>query len=330
VCGFAVDFLRSCYSSEWMFPGVAGPVKGYFYFCDEKAPHYPEWHFFGSRNWHQNDGTPEPDFGETASAQQIWRDGSFATLFPDPVLVGTQACIELGIGEGGPGPTLIAGVDVRCWKNPPPWGGLAGGGASSFFAGFGGLAGGGDSGFFAGLGGLAGGGNGSFEVQVMRPLFVANEDGGASNPIPALTETYLPWLNLWIPGDGTTLFPFGGHTAWASPVLNTIYEYHCEVWIDAGGAVLSTDFVELRLTDGGVGGVWHQIGVGELIIDAALGGSGNWFRCALHGFAPVSGGGFTRFTPIVYTSLTTAFVSNPNFMYVQSEFTLIVEDLGNF
>jgi hypothetical protein len=107
-------------------------VRGYYYFCRPGTPHYPDWHFFGSRNWHKGDGTPDPLFGETSGSRQTWRNGSFATTFPDARRVGDQGCIELGTGRHSPPTSLIAGVDARCWEVRPPWGGLALGGSGTF------------------------------------------------------------------------------------------------------------------------------------------------------------------------------------------------------
>jgi hypothetical protein len=36
--------------------------------------------YFGSRNWHQGDGTPWPEFGELESTRQAWMDGSCKRL----------------------------------------------------------------------------------------------------------------------------------------------------------------------------------------------------------------------------------------------------------
>ena len=79
MCGYAVDFLRSCYAGYWLFPDNPNPVKGSFYFTDR--PHYEDWHFFGSRNWHQGDGTEWPPFGELEDTPQEWRNGSFPVAF---------------------------------------------------------------------------------------------------------------------------------------------------------------------------------------------------------------------------------------------------------
>ncbi len=184
MCGYAVDFLRSCYSSTWRFPERPGQdVRGYYFFCDPGTPHYPDWSYFGSRNWHAHDGTPDPTFGEKAGVRQRWRNGSFPIGKPDALLLGTQQCIEDGIdgAEHGvtPGTVFYFGVDLRCWRERPLFGGLAGGGASprSGIAERGGLAGGGG---IVRAGGLAGGG-----ASAAKAL-AGGLAGGGGVPIPPL------------------------------------------------------------------------------------------------------------------------------------------------
>jgi hypothetical protein len=135
-------------------------VKGYFFFCDPGTPHYPDWSYFGSRNWHKGDGSPIPPYGELENAKQAWRDGSFPTVKPDATLIGDQSCIENGNHVGPQPVALIAGVDIRCWAVRPPWGGIELGGNSHARPIHGGLALGGSSHAAPIAGGLALGGRG--------------------------------------------------------------------------------------------------------------------------------------------------------------------------
>lgn len=122
-CGYAVDWVRSCYSSTWRFPETGDrDVRGYYYFTREPVRFYPGWSYFGSRNWHQGDGTPWPEFGEKEGVRQQWRDGSFPVRQPDARIVGTPACIE-GLNVPmlhSPPVALIHGVDIRCWQTESP------------------------------------------------------------------------------------------------------------------------------------------------------------------------------------------------------------------
>jgi len=182
VCGYAVDWLRSCYSSTWRFPSDSVPTrKGYFFFAPEGTPHYPGWSYFGSRNWHKGDGTDWPDFGELENTRQVWRDGSFPTTPPDAKLIGSQECIEFGNTSDSPAAALIAGINIGCWAKRPPWGGLVGGGASHQATALGGLVGGGSSHELEVLGGLVGGGR-SHELEVLGGLV----GGGSSHELEVL------------------------------------------------------------------------------------------------------------------------------------------------
>ncbi len=120
VCGYAVDVLRSCYASEWRFPGVEGTVAGYFYFNDD-AECYDGLTYFGSRNWHAGDGTPWPEYGEIEGAKQRWRNGSFVGRRPAAVRVGTADQVE-GLAPM-PGPTDAGtwGLPMACWPEGPPY-----------------------------------------------------------------------------------------------------------------------------------------------------------------------------------------------------------------
>ena len=158
MCGYAVDFLRSCYASTWDFP-EAPAVAGEFFFCPPGTPHYGDWHYFGSRNWHKGDATPWPDFGETEDAKQAYRNGSFPVQHPDPILIGDQQCLEVGFSEHEAPASYLFGVPTRCWRDLPHSGGLAGGGVGIFGLTWkGGLAGGGGGRGQVTGGGLAGGG----------------------------------------------------------------------------------------------------------------------------------------------------------------------------
>jgi hypothetical protein len=119
-CGYVVDVLRSCYRSFWNLPGI-GVVEGHYRFAPPGSPYYPDWHFLGSRNWHQGDRTPWPEFGELESAKQIWENGSVVEQ-PPIELVGEQACFGSTLTGviGQPWQGAIDGVDARCWQNGRP------------------------------------------------------------------------------------------------------------------------------------------------------------------------------------------------------------------
>jgi hypothetical protein len=112
-----VDVLRSCYSSEWQLPTV-GLVKGQFFFNDQAA-FYGDWSYFGSRNYHQGDGTQWPPYGETEEAKQHWRNGSFPGTRPEERFLGTAAQIEGEAPNTAPTWDTRLGVPLPCWSEPP-------------------------------------------------------------------------------------------------------------------------------------------------------------------------------------------------------------------
>jgi hypothetical protein len=83
--------LRSCYQSEWIFPENPGVrCKGYYYFNDD-APHFPELHPWGSRNWTEGFEPNDAPIGEQLGKQK-WRNGSFPTVKPDALLDPSKPC----------------------------------------------------------------------------------------------------------------------------------------------------------------------------------------------------------------------------------------------
>jgi len=127
VCGYAVEWLRSCYAGNWrLFQGSNATTRGYYYFSPVGTPHYPGLHNLGSRIW-RNDDFQNPPLGE-AEGPQAYRKGALAIPPPPAVLIGSAACIQSG--DTLPLPlisrTLPAGVDSRCYPgqalipDPPP------------------------------------------------------------------------------------------------------------------------------------------------------------------------------------------------------------------
>ena len=96
-CGYAVEWLRSCYRSKWFLPetGAGVPIKGRYYFSAPGAPFYPDFHNFTSRNWTTSDAERDAPYGEQPG-KQTWDNGSWPVRFPDPKIVGSAACIADG------------------------------------------------------------------------------------------------------------------------------------------------------------------------------------------------------------------------------------------
>jgi len=105
--------VRSCYKSRWNFPGHPD-VPGRFFFAPPDAKFYQDWNYFGSRNWHEGDGTPWPVYGERESVKQGWDAGGFPVRPPDAAVIGKPACIA------GAAPMNLKAVLTWHWSNFPP------------------------------------------------------------------------------------------------------------------------------------------------------------------------------------------------------------------
>ena len=113
--------LRSCYTSFWNLPGI-GQIEGEYRFVPEGTPVYPDWNYLGSRNWHWNDGSPWPEFGELKTASQKWVSGRSPIPIPAIVLIGEQSCFgSTAPGVlGEPWQGTAEGIDIRCWRHGHP------------------------------------------------------------------------------------------------------------------------------------------------------------------------------------------------------------------
>jgi hypothetical protein len=132
VCGYAVDFLRSCYSSNWkLFKGSSQLTPGRYFF-NPGAPHYPAPHNLGSANWTSQERDPPPLLGEQLTKPRPYFKGGLSVALPPAVLIGSADCLEHG--DTLPvtaARSLVSGIDSRCWSSqglpvptPPVWGPL--------------------------------------------------------------------------------------------------------------------------------------------------------------------------------------------------------------
>jgi len=122
VCGYAVEWLRSCYRGKWRLfkdrPDIV--TAGRYVFADGK-PHYPGVHNLGSANWMADEGVrPAGALGEVA--YDGWDNGMSAVALPPAGRIGDEGCIA--DGERWPLPvidrTFPGGWDSRCWLLPLP------------------------------------------------------------------------------------------------------------------------------------------------------------------------------------------------------------------
>ena len=125
VCGYAVEYLRACYSARWRLfrdrPDVT--VKGMYVFAPAGTPHYPGFHNFVSRIWTAGDDQTQTALGEVLGSDHPFTPGTLDVAPPPPaLLLGSADCVRLG--ERYPLPviarTFFQGFDSRCWGNAPP------------------------------------------------------------------------------------------------------------------------------------------------------------------------------------------------------------------
>lgn len=113
----AVEFLRSCYSSEWqLFRNSTQRTKGRYYFCDDATPFYPGFHNLASRDWNDKNWPHDVRLGEVVDAKHAYYRGDAPTVPPLNRSVGNAECIQLGdrVSEGVPSVDLIDGFAPAC------------------------------------------------------------------------------------------------------------------------------------------------------------------------------------------------------------------------
>jgi hypothetical protein len=122
VCGYVVDFVRSCYEGEWRLfadhPELK--TKGRYVFAPDDTRHYPFPHNFGSRNWVTDERDPLPLLGDVTEGRAAYSNGQPEGPIPGAAYLGTPDCIRYG--ESWPLPVierdLTTGFDSRCPQRP--------------------------------------------------------------------------------------------------------------------------------------------------------------------------------------------------------------------
>lgn len=128
----AVDWLRSCYQSEWaLFKDAATDlIRGRYYFSPPGTPFYAGIHLLGSRVWDDNytagrgndpPGLP-PILGESRTAPHRWDSGALPVAVPRPVPLGSLDCVAAGdVSADKVLPAdQIEGFPAGCFKVPDP------------------------------------------------------------------------------------------------------------------------------------------------------------------------------------------------------------------
>lgn len=120
-CGFAVEWLRSCYSSsKRLFRDQPTKLAFGRYYFNDKAPHYGGLHYFGSNNWQRGEMDDDPPLGEPIDASRKWYNGRAPERLPLPKIIGSPSCLADGetFPVAPPAPVLIDGIDSRCFLSP--------------------------------------------------------------------------------------------------------------------------------------------------------------------------------------------------------------------
>lgn len=120
MCGYAVEWSRSCFTSSWRLfrnrPDVL--TSGRFFFAPDDTPFYPGAHLFFSRDW-VSDEIGEDWLGEVKGASRRYSKGSLGLPHPPPILVGERRCIAEGdtFPPDQGGSLLARGINSRCWTD---------------------------------------------------------------------------------------------------------------------------------------------------------------------------------------------------------------------
>lgn len=114
-CGYAVEVVRSCFSSRWrLFRNNAVTTPGRYVFGGDDTPAYPGWHNLWSRDW-VSDEMEGAQLGEDPDAKRSYSLGEAQGVVPAPRLIGSADCIANG--DTWPlavVPSLVGGFDARC------------------------------------------------------------------------------------------------------------------------------------------------------------------------------------------------------------------------
>lgn len=117
MCGFAIEWVRTCFSGHWrLFSDPTIITPGRYVRVPEDWPHYPGFHNVGSRDWTSDERDPWPLLGET-SGRRTYYSGRPPQIFPSAVALGSPFCISHGERTPLPivGREFLNGYDRRCF-----------------------------------------------------------------------------------------------------------------------------------------------------------------------------------------------------------------------
>lgn len=135
VCGYAVEWLRSCYRSLWRLSDDSTILSpGQYCFAPPGIGHFPGEQPFGSRNWTTDESPHFPrEVGEVLGVRQTWHSGLVANPFPLAQVVGDErllnnqrpatACAWTFTQEGGASWSLVGHFPTITFENSENCGG---------------------------------------------------------------------------------------------------------------------------------------------------------------------------------------------------------------
>lgn len=122
-CGLAVEWLRSCYSSQWrLFSDRPDKLTaGRYYFSEPDAPFYSGPTNLWSANWLDRNWKYGDGLGEKIGAKQKWDGGAKPAQIPGDRPVGSTDCLKNGqdFASGITASSLISGFPPGCFATLP-------------------------------------------------------------------------------------------------------------------------------------------------------------------------------------------------------------------
>lgn len=118
VGGFAVEWIRTCFSSHFrLFAGRPDVLtRGRWVRMPRTTRHFPFLHWYGSRDWTSDERDPWPRLGEY-DGPRTYYNGAPPVPLPSARLIGTLSCIRDGESYPPPPTTFLNGFDQRAYTS---------------------------------------------------------------------------------------------------------------------------------------------------------------------------------------------------------------------
>lgn len=113
-----VDWLRSCYRSNWrLFTDSTTETPGVYYFSPPGASHFPGYHHLGSAVWNPTDPGCVQGLGEVITSRRQHYNGIWDSIYPQSRFTGSLDCFAEGesIEEAANPDELYHGYPLECF-----------------------------------------------------------------------------------------------------------------------------------------------------------------------------------------------------------------------